>query len=154
MKLTANFSLEEFGLPNPSYNQTRTATLLAVMILQPLRNYMGQPVKITSGYRAAPVAGGASDSEHFYLRDEGAVDINIGTPNVKDNLKAFNWLATNCLYSIGQMIWYIETTHLHISLASLRNQAELLVCTSKANHQYKRIARSSEIPPLDKRLIG
>lgn len=154
MQLTDNFTLEEIWChaSTPDAVQTRTCEMLARMILQPLRNQMKLPIKITSGFRSAQAEGGAKNSEHFYINGEGAVDINISTPAPKINLTAFNWLATNCLYSIGQLIWYTETTHLHISLAGKRHQGELLMCTSKAAGAYKRITRASEIQPIDSRL--
>lgn len=161
--LTKNFALEEIWAHDsrPTQDQARTCYVLARSILQPLRDYMSEPIKITSGYRAETIAGGAAKSEHFYgahansdLENyEGAVDINIGkAPNAGRNLLAFNWLANNCRYSLGQLIWYTETTHLHISLAGPRHIGELLVCTSKKAHTYKAIGKASEISQYDKRL--
>ena len=153
MQLTRNFTMAEVwkSTETPSTNQIRTAQMLAQMILQPLRDFVGKPIIITSGKRAAAIAGGAENSEHLYLGNDGAADLNIGDHTVLINLGAFDWLAKNCLYGIGQLIWYTETTHLHVSLAG-RNQSELLVCTSQANHRYSAIKRASEIATFDKRL--
>lgn len=154
MQLTPNFSMAEVWAHNstPNEAQARTAYLLARLILQPLRDYINEPIRITSGFRPAPVAGGSATSEHLYIGQAGAVDINIGAKQTPArNLHAFNWLAENCRYSIGQLIYYTETTHLHISLAG-KHQGQFLVCRSKANADYINIKRASEIQRYDPRL--
>lgn len=153
MQLTPNFSLAEVWChkSTPNEVQIRTAYLLARLILQPLRDYINEPISITSGFRSAPVPGGSATSEHLYIGQSGAIDINIGKPTPARNLHAYNWLAQNCLYSIGQLIYYTETTHLHVSLAD-KHQGQLLVCRSKTGHDYVAIKRSSEIQRYDPRL--
>lgn len=155
-QLSRNFTLAEVwkDAGTPTANQIRTCKMLVISILQPLRDFIGLPITITSGRRSVVPAGSSTTSEHFYNGDDGAIDINVGPkPSAGLNLQVFNWLATNCRYSIGQLIWYTETTHLHISLAG-RHVGELLVCTSKTNHEYKRVSRASEIAQYDKRLTS
>lgn len=83
MQLTPHFSLEELtatstGLPNTP-NRTERAALLALAthILQPLRDALGKPVYITSGFRSASVnraVGGVAGSQH---RSGQAADIYV-----------------------------------------------------------------------------
>ena len=87
MLLTPNFHLEEFtrtatGLPNvPSGAERAALQALATHVLQPLRDSIGKPVYITSGFRSAAVnraVGGVAGSQH---RSGQAADI----------LVAMNW---------------------------------------------------------------
>ena len=77
MKLSKNFSLEEMcrsntasvrGLPNvPNAEQVKNLQQLCENVLQPLRNHLGKPVVINSGFRSQAVnmaVGGAKNSQH------------------------------------------------------------------------------------------
>jgi hypothetical protein len=85
-KLTENFSLEELvqseyavrhGIKNtPTNAVVESLRQLATHILQPLRDRLGQPIGVTSGYRSVAVnsaIGGAAGSQH--IKGEAA-DIN------------------------------------------------------------------------------
>ena len=78
MTLTKNFSLEEMcmsnialvkGLPNvPNAEQVKNLQQLCENVLQPLRNHLGKPVVINSGFRSQAVnmaVGGANNSQHM-----------------------------------------------------------------------------------------
>ena len=78
MKLTENFKLTEFtksstaqrlGLDNtPSPNIVRALTNLCQQVLQPLRDWYGKPIIVSSGYRSAMLnkaVGGVSNSQHM-----------------------------------------------------------------------------------------
>lgn len=77
MALGNNFALREFtksqaalrlGLDNaPDLHQIRRLEALVDHVLQPVRDYFGRPVQISSGFRAPAVnkaIGGASSSQH------------------------------------------------------------------------------------------
>jgi hypothetical protein len=77
MNLSKNFSLEEMcrsntasvrGLPNvPNAEQVKNLQQLCENVLQPLRNHLGKPVVINSGFRSQAVnmaVGGAKNSQH------------------------------------------------------------------------------------------
>ena len=74
--LTKNFTLEElvysdtarkYNIDNTPTQQVITnLTNLCKYVLQPLRDYLGKPIKVTSGYRSPKVnafVGGAVDSQ-------------------------------------------------------------------------------------------
>ena len=78
MKLTQHFSLEELshsdyaeahGIKNyPGQQAQQNLMMLCVLILEPLRMAIGQPVRINSGYRCKAVnsgVGGVSTSHHL-----------------------------------------------------------------------------------------
>lgn len=77
MQLTKNFTLKELvysttalkqGIDNaPTKSAMDNLTALAVEVLQPLRNTLGQPVIINSGYRSPELnkaVGGVPTSQH------------------------------------------------------------------------------------------
>lgn len=78
MKITANFTLEEFlnsstakrlGISNiPSREHLENLVLLCKEILQPIRDSYGAPIFITSGYRCETLnrlVGGEKTSQHL-----------------------------------------------------------------------------------------
>ena len=78
MKLTQHFTLEELthsdyadahGIKNyPGQQAQQNLMMLCVLILEPLRMAIGQPVRINSGYRCIAVnngVGGVSTSHHL-----------------------------------------------------------------------------------------
>lgn len=77
-KLSCNFTLEELtasatakarGIKNaPSTQEVVNLTALAQNVLQPLREWWGQPITIGSGYRCPELnkaVGGVSNSQHM-----------------------------------------------------------------------------------------
>lgn len=104
MKLTTNFTLNELtqsetalrkGLDNaPTQEVISALQVLAVNVLQPVRDHYGKGVKVNSGYRSPEVnasVGGSKTSDHCKGQ---AADIEIpGVPNkelalyIRDNLE-------------------------------------------------------------------
>lgn len=73
MQLTANFSLAELtvtgrNMPNvPNEAEVASLRSLAELILQPLRNALGKPVRVNSAFRSEAVnraVGGTATSQH------------------------------------------------------------------------------------------
>ena len=109
MKLSENFTLEELlfstaavtkGIGNKP-NDIAIGKLkdLCVNILQPLREYLGEPLKIYSGFRSQllnAAVGGANSSQHLYGE---AADIGCG----KRNAEIFKYIKKNLDYD--QLIW-------------------------------------------------
>jgi uncharacterized protein YcbK (DUF882 family) len=86
MKLTDNFSLQEFqskdGTPFP--NEVVTNLITLAKQLQVLRDHLGKPITITSGYRSKEhnmKIGGALDS--FHVRGMAA-DIQVAGMKPKE----------------------------------------------------------------------
>lgn len=83
MQLTANFSLAELtvtdrNMPNvPNEAEVASLRSLAEMILQPLRDAVGKPVRVNSAFRSEAVnraVGGTATSQH---RLGQAADIHV-----------------------------------------------------------------------------
>lgn len=110
MKITQHFKLEEFeksetakrlGIDN-SIPAALISNIKALCenVLQPLRDYVGVPIKISSGYRCPQLnaaVGGAKSSQH--MKGEAA-DIHI--PSVEVGRKWFEILKT---LPHDQLIW-------------------------------------------------
>lgn len=74
VRLTKNFTLKELCSTNhpkfqdePTTQQIVNLTYLCAAVLQPLRDYLGEPVIITSGFRSTRLnkhVGGVSNSLH------------------------------------------------------------------------------------------
>lgn len=105
MKLTDNFTLNELvysvtAEANKIDNRPNVAVIanlqkLCENVLQPLRNHLGCPVIVTSGFRCAELnkkIGGRPNSLHLMGR---AADFVVPQRNLKD---VFNWMKDNLPY--------------------------------------------------------
>lgn len=107
MKLSENFTLEELirsnaaermGFDNVPKDEKVVENLrsLCLEVLQPLRDYVGAPVHINSGYRCPELnmaVGGVKNSQH--CRGEAA-DIRIVSP--KQGREWAAWIEDNCRF--------------------------------------------------------
>lgn len=103
-RISKNFTLEEFtasatakanGITNvPSTQQVANLCALVHNVLQPLRDAMGQEIKICSGYRCHRLnaaVGGVSNSQHM---NGEAADLCIDGDKTK-GLKWFEYIRRN-----------------------------------------------------------
>ena len=107
MRLSKNFTLRELirsntaermGIDNVPKDEKVVENLrsLCLEVLQPLRDYVGAPVHINSGYRCPElnmVVGGVKNSQH--CRGEAA-DIRIVSP--KQGREWAAWIEDNCRF--------------------------------------------------------
>lgn len=113
MQLTKNFTLEELTRSSkakalridnsPNAEQLANLKALAENILQPLRDGLGFPIKITSGLRVPALnkaVKGSRTSQHIYGE---AVDINVSGKNKV----IFDWIVENL--DFDQIIWEFGT---------------------------------------------
>ena len=111
-RISKNFTLEEFtasdtakakGISNiPSTQQVANLCAMVHHVLQPLRDAMGQEIKIGSGYRCPRLntaVGGVSNSQH--LNGEAA-DLCIDGDKLKGK-RWFDWIKSHCKFD--QLIW-------------------------------------------------
>ena len=91
------------GLNNdPSDVHLQNMKLLSEKIFEPLRTYVGGPIKINSFYRGPELnkaIGGSSKSQHCHGQ---AMDID-DTYGVMSNATMYNWIKDNL--DFDQMIW-------------------------------------------------
>ena len=91
------------GLDNtPRDQEKENMRLIAEKIFEPLRSYVGGPIKINSFYRGPELnkaIGGSTKSQHCEGR---AIDID-DTYGYKTNAEMYNWIKDNL--NFDQMIW-------------------------------------------------
>jgi hypothetical protein len=102
-ELTASATAKAKGIRN-NPGQTDIINLCALVhrVLQPLRDAMGQPIKIGSGFRSLALnmaVGGVSNSQH--MKGEAA-DLCIDG-DIQKGKRWFEWIKTHCEFD--QLIW-------------------------------------------------
>lgn len=110
--LSKNFTLEEMTASatatakgirnNPGQTDIINLCALVHQVLQPLREAMGHPIKIGSGFRNLALnqaVGGVSNSQH--MRGEAA-DLCIDG-DIQKGKRWFEWIKTHCEFD--QLIW-------------------------------------------------
>ena len=132
MKLSKNFSLEEMcrsntasvrGLPNvPNAEQIKNLQHLCENVLQPLRDHLGKPVVINSGFRSQAVnmaVGGAKNSQH--TKGEAA---DIKCKDFPFAKKIYAWIMDNLKFDQvilerkGNAVW------VHVSYCAGKNRQQ------------------------------
>jgi len=136
MELSKNFTLNELtasntakskGISNePDTKQLAALQLLVEKILQPLRDGIDKPIKVSSGLRVPALnkaIGGSVTSQH--CKGE-AVDIQMSGKT--GNAKLFNYIKENLVFD--QMIWEFGTQEnpewVHVSYSAKGNRGEIL----------------------------
>ena len=131
------------GLSNsPNEEHIKNMQALAENIFQPLRDYFGVPIHISSGYRSEALnkaIGGSKSSQH--CKGE-AIDIDRDGYSQPDNAQIFEYIKNNL--DFDQMIWEFGTQKnpewVHVShKRDGKNRAELLVAykTSYGKTKYR-----------------
>lgn len=141
MELSKNFTLaeltkSEYAIRNnikeqntPSQQIIDNLEKLCINVLQPLRDKVGNPIKITCGYRCKRVnegVGGASSSQHL---DGKAADIEYYIGNEENNLLLAQAVLLNNI-AFDQMILEFGTkknpSWIHISYNEGKNRGQIL----------------------------
>ena len=111
-RISRNFTLDELrdsstakklGIVNaPGVDEVCALCALVHNVLQPLRDAMGEPIKIGSGYRCPQLnraVGGVGNSQHLTGQ---AADLCIDG-DIKKVERWFEWILTHCEFD--QLIW-------------------------------------------------
>lgn len=131
MQLSKNLSLKEaiksntatrLGISNtPEDWEVKNLVGVAENIFQPIRDYFGVPIGISSGYRSKELnkaIGGSKYSQHMIGE---AIDIDADIYGKVTNAQIFNYVKENLVWD--QMIWEFgddeEPDWVHISYKSV-----------------------------------
>jgi zinc D-Ala-D-Ala carboxypeptidase len=140
MKLSKNLSLVEFtrsqtakrrGIDNtPDGEHLEAAKKLAENIFQPIREYFGKPIFISSGYRSEALnkaIGGSATSQHS--KGE-AIDIDMDGHGKPTNTEVFYYIKENL--DFDQLIWEFGDDEnpdwVHVSYKKNGNRKQMLKC--------------------------
>jgi hypothetical protein len=103
----------------PGQTQVEAMKLLAEKVFEPLRKWVGGPIKVNSFFRSVPLneaIGGAASSQHCKGQ---AMDID-DVYGKKSNAEMYNWIKENL--DFDQMIWEFGTdmqpNWVHVSYVS------------------------------------
>lgn len=130
-EFTRSTTAERLEIDNqPEHNNEQDVyahiELLVVKLLDPIRDYVAEPIYITSGYRSDRLnkaVGGVPDSQH---RKGQAADIRIGS--IAGHLLADLFWEISDRFDFDQMIYYRKQGFIHISYVSeLENRHEMFV---------------------------
>jgi len=140
MNLSEHFTLAELtmsqtaarrGISNvPSPEVVDELRKLCVYVLQPLRQYVGMPIVISSGYRSPELnraVGGAKESDHTFGR---AADINV--PNMAPRVLCRHIVGMNLPFK--QLIdEFGEWVHVSIELSGDAPRRQMLTARRAGN---------------------
>ena len=126
---------------NPNEEQLNNMKLIAEKIFEPLRAWVGGPIKINSFFRGEPVntaIGGSTRSQHMKGQ---AIDID-DTFRHKTNAEMYHYIKDNL--DFDQMVWEFGTEYpngnpnwVHISWVSHRPNRKQEVIAIKKNGKTK-----------------
>jgi len=127
------------GLDNtPGDYEYSNMQLLANKIFEPLREYIGKPIKINSFYRSPELnkaIGGSAKSQHCQGR---AIDID-DTFGHATNAEMYNWIRANL--NFDQMIWEFgddaNPAWVHVSYVSEDQNRNRCLKAYKENNKTK-----------------
>ena len=138
MQLSKHLSRSEFERSDAATNygisnsmnsgQLAKAMALAINCFEPIREHLGKPIRVNSGYRSPAVnkrIGGALTSQHSLGE---AIDLDLHDRDL------FEWIIDNVVFdqliaefpSQGKASWF------HISYREGRNRKQVLVAIKKA----------------------
>tara|TARA_R100000995_G_scaffold70623_1_gene39210 strand:- start:180 stop:647 length:468 start_codon:yes stop_codon:yes gene_type:complete len=124
----------------PNEDQLKCMKEVAENLFEPLREWVGGPIKINSFFRGEPVntaIGGSTRSQHMKGQ---AIDID-DTFGHKTNAEMYHYIKDNL--DFDQMIWEFGTDKnpnwLHISWVSHRPNRKKLTIAKKVNGRTKYI---------------
>lgn len=119
---------------NPDDYQVSNMVGIATHVFEPLREYVGGPIKINSMFRSEELntaIGGSSRSQHCEGR---AIDLD-DTFGHKTNAEMFNYIKENL--SFDQMIWeFGDSTNpnwVHVSYVSQEENRKKILIAEKIN---------------------
>jgi zinc D-Ala-D-Ala carboxypeptidase len=132
IQFTRNFSLHELLITqhrkfdeeqyNPAPEIVENLRSLAVHVLQPLRDKLGTPVKVNSGYRCPSLnkaIGGAKKSQHMTGHAADIIDLINGNEFLFRKIKELK-------LPFDQMIDEFGFRWVHVSYDPKRNRKEIL----------------------------
>ena len=153
MKLSKNFDLDEFrksvtairnGIDNePTKEHIYNIQLLVKFVLQPLRDALGKPIKITSGYRSEnlnKLIKGSSRSQHCKGM---AADLQFKLDWVMNNKAIWDKVIELSL-PFDQMINEFDYSWIHISYNHEHNRKSLLEAykeNGRTKYKYHKIEK-------------
>ena len=156
MRISKNFTLAELtksntatrlGISNtPDKEGIHKLRLLATELLQPIRDCLSAPLRISSGYRSESLnkaIGGSNKSQHTKCE---AVDLQFVKRGRMDNMRIFNAIISQglefdqCILEFGGSTAHTDSDNpdwIHISWKITGNRKQVLVAYKDENNKTK-----------------
>lgn len=142
-EIIESISATKLGIENiPSREALVNLTIIANTIFQPLRDWLGGPLYVTSGYRSPDLnvaIGGSSNSQHCTGQ---AFDLNINKSSKRfDNSDIFRYIADNLEFD--QLIWEFgdeskpDWVHVSYNVDSPNRKQILIAIKEDGKTKYK-----------------
>ena len=122
------------GIKNkPNEDQVENMKLLAKKVFEPLREWVGCPIRVNSMFRSLELNTALKGSKTSSHMKGEAMDIT--SMGGKSNLEMFHWIKDNLEFD--QLIWEFgkEPKWLHVSYSAVKNRKQILV-TKKRGVYY------------------
>jgi hypothetical protein len=146
LEFEASHKAEQYGINNtPPEEAVENLRRLCEGCLEPLREALGLPVVITSGFRTkelnALLAHSSSTSQHTCGK---AADFYVGKGSRELQIKAFREILTNPKIDFDQLILY--PNFIHVSYVSKeRNRHGILKAQGNGKLGYGRLTRADAL---------
>ena len=130
---------KQYGIKNkPNEEQVENMKLLAEKVFEPLREWVGCPIRVNSMFRSLELntaLKGSKTSSHMKGEAMDITSMACGKENCKSNLEMFHWIKDNLEFD--QLIWEFgkEPKWLHVSFNKDNNRKQVLV-TKKRGVYY------------------
>jgi len=127
------------GIKNkPNEDQVENMKLLAEKVFEPLREWVGCPIRVNSMFRSLELntaLKGSKTSSHMKGEAMDITSMACGKENCKSNLDMFHYIRTEL--DFDQLIWEFgkEPKWLHVSYNKDKNRKQVLV-TKKRGVYY------------------
>jgi len=123
------------GIANkPSEDDIANMVLLAENVFEPLREWVGEPIKVNSMFRSEELNSALKGSKTSSHLKGQAVDItSLGG---KSNLEMFHYIKDNL--DFDQLIWEfgVEPKWLHVSYVSEKENRKQVLVTKRKNKYF------------------
>ena len=137
---TYSDTAKRLGIDNiPNFEQLCKMVIVATKVFEPLRNYFGVPIHISSFFRTIELnkaIGGSKTSQHVLGE---AIDIDADKYGKITNKQIFNFIKDNLEFD--QLIWEFGTNDepnwVHVSFKEGKNRHQVLKAYRDSNNHIK-----------------
>ena len=135
----SNFAKQHNITNKPKAEDVKNMELLAEMVFEPLREWVGCPIRVNSMFRSEKLNSslkGSKTSSHMKGQAMDITSMACGKDNCKSNLEMFYYIKDNL--DFDQLIWEFgeEPKWLHVSYNSEKDNRKQVLVTKKRGVYY------------------
>ena len=135
----SNFAKQHNITNKPKAEDVKNMELLAEMVFEPLREWVGCPIRVNSMFRSEKLNSalkGSKTSSHMKGQAMDITSMACGKDDCKSNLDMFHYIKDNL--DFDQLIWEFgsEPKWLHVSYNSEKENRKQVLVTKKRGVYY------------------